>query len=195
MKKGAHISEVSAARFEAAVRESLRTFETGGDPFNVSDVIRGAKYADGALVGPNTIYAKNTRNEYVHARLLSDLKVASAKSRRKRRRTAGASGDGQRDRSAEVEFLAIGRQLVEQEGQIQQLEASLASLGHHLQRTQEETYVALVALNQLSGGGLPEVVRQLRELERKVGNASGVARLKVAGESLGAKCARLYRGP
>lgn len=194
MKSGAHISEVSSARFEAAVRKSLRTFETGDDPFTVSDVIRGAKYADGAPVGANTVYAKNTGNEYIHAKLLSDLKVASAKSKRKRR-TADASDNGHQGRSVEVEFLALGRQLVEQEGQIQELEASLVSLEHHLQRTQEETYVALVALNQLAGGGVPEVVRPLRELERKVGNAVGVARLKAAGELLGAKCARLYRSP
>lgn len=194
MKSGLHISEVSAARFESAVRSALSALTSGSERFSVSDVIRSARYPDGSSVGMNTIYARNTNNEYVHAKLLSDLKIASAKS--KKRRSAKPSGYAKVERpdpSDRVELPALGRQLIEQESRIRELESALASMGHRLQRSQEVAYVALVALSHLVEGGVLEVVRPLKELERTIGDLATQTRLRAHGESLGQKCARLSR--
>lgn len=194
MKSALHISEVSAARFESAVRSALSLLTTGSERFSVSDIVRNARYPDGSPVGMNTIYAKNTNNEYVHAKLLSDLKIASAKSKKKRSvKSAGETKDEKPSLSDRVELSALGRQLIEQESHIRELEGALASMGHRLQRSQQETYVALVALSHLVEGGVLEVVRPLKELERTIGDLATQTRLRANGESLGQKCARLSR--
>ena len=56
-----HVSEVASARFEAAVRASLKQLIEQRQVFSVTDVVASAKYDDGAKVGTTTIYAKNSK--------------------------------------------------------------------------------------------------------------------------------------
>lgn len=184
-----HVSEVSSARFEAAVTASLKELVESRQAFSVSDVIANARYEDGAKVGATTIYAKNSSGAAVHSTLLAKLKAASVASK-------------SRQGSVEVESFAasvvnaklgVFKQLVEQEGRLQEAEAAIAGLRHQLGNAQERQYVALACLNILSKGAVLDVVRPLRELEGIFDDEELVARLKDEAQALAATCGRLVR--
>ncbi len=189
MSKKKHISEVASARFAAAVTSSLKELVESRQEFIVSDVIANARYEDGTNVGSTTIYARNSKGVVVHATLLAKIKAASVAS--KRRRT-----------SVEVEVLpasvrnaklGVFKQLVEQEGRLQEAEAACAGLRHQLGNAQERQYVALACLNMLSKGAALDVVRPLRELEGIFDDDSLVTRLKEEAQALASTCGRLVR--
>ena len=161
-----HISKSASAKFAQAVNLSLQEWSGSGKVFRVADVIRTARYPDGLPVGKNTIYAKNRKNNYVHERLLSKVKAAAAKS-------ANQVGSQSRERGgagAAVVSLenAMGRQILQQEEQILQLESALVGSSHRLQHAQVQALIALEAINFLASGQLLEIVRQIRALESAI---------------------------
>jgi hypothetical protein len=186
-----HISEVSSARFETAMRDSLARLESAGEVFSISDVVRNARYADGTSVGETTIYARDSNGKRVHADLLATIKAASARSR------AAKAAKKTKLRESEESEAAVSsslrRQLVEQEGRLQELETALAAVSHHLHRAQEEQYVLLAALSHLTKGAVLDVVRPLRELEAVLGDLELVGKLKDEAGELASQCSRLLR--
>lgn len=192
MTTGRHISEVSSARFEAAVSASLARFKRGGLPFSLSDVIRDARYEDGAGVGETTIYARGPDGKRVHADLLAEIKSACARSRARMFKKGASRPGGETD--GELPSAGLRRQLVEQESRIQELESALATVSLQMRRAQEEQYVALATLNQLTKGTVLDVVRPLRVLlEAMAGRSDLVVKLAAEADGLADQCGRLVR--
>lgn len=184
-----HVSEVASARFEAAIRASLRQLIESRRAFSVSDVIAAARYEDGAKVGATTIYAKNSKGVAVHAQLLGELKAAAVASRSRQT----PSDAGVPPRAVVDAKFGVFKQLVEQEARLQEAEAASAGLRHQLGSEQEGRYVALACLNLLSKGAVLEVVRPMRELEVIFNDEELVARLQDRAQALAATCGRLVR--
>lgn len=189
MTKKMHVSEVASARFAAAVTVSLKELVESRQVFSVSAVIANAKYEDGAKVGATTIYAKNSNGKAVHAKLLAGVKAAAVASR-VRRASTGLESSPTSGPSAES---AVFKQLVEQEGRLQEAESACAGMRHQLANAQERWYVALACLNSLSKGAVLDVVRPLRELEAIFDDEKLVVRLKEEAQALAAMCGRLVR--
>lgn len=191
MKVKGHISEVSSARFVAAMTAALSRLESAGEPFLTSDVIRDARYEDGSSVGETTIYAKGIDGKRIHADLLTKIKESSSRSQKKKK--CSKSIDLVADAGNAAGVMAMRRQLIEQEGRCQELESAVAALTHQMRRAQEESYVVLATLNQLTKGAVLDVARPLRELEGVIGQRDLVAKLKDSASLLASQCQRLLR--
>lgn len=184
MSSSRHISRVSSARFEEAIREALAKIVSGGEKFDVMDVIRLAKYEDGSKVGQTTIYAKSSEGKRVHDKLLGELRAASARSRR----TGGAKAANV---GVEVESAdALRKQLVEQESRILELESALASVNLALRGAQEDGLLALLTLSGLTQGAVLRVVRPLKELEGVI-ERPVVEKIRTEAKILIGQCRRL----
>lgn len=184
-----HISKINSDKFANAVKASLDEWTRSQRDFTVADVIKSARYPDGSRVGKNTLYSKNSQNKYVHEKLLSTVKVAAARSTMSPAPRSPACREGVG--SAFDPTHAMGKQLLEQEDQILQVEAALAGANHHLQRLQEEALVIYAAMNHLSSGRLPELVRRVRILESSVGEEKRLFELLKEARSLANRCDRM----
>lgn len=184
-----HVSEVASARFEAAVRASLKQLIEQRQVFSVTDVVASAKYDDGAKVGTTTIYAKNSKGVAVHAKLLAEVKAAAVASRSRRSAVDAGVPSG----SVVHANLGVFKQLVEQEARLQQADAAIAGLRLQLANAQEGQYVALACLNALSKGAVLDVIRPMRELESIFADEELVDRLGRQAQALAATCGRLVR--
>lgn len=83
---------------------------------------------------------------------------------------------------------------MEQESRIQELESALATVSLKMRRAQDEQYVALATLNQLTNGAVLDVVRPLRVLlNAMAGKSELAAKLTAEADALADQCRRLVR--
>ena len=187
----AHISEISSALFEAAVTASLAKLVISGLKFRVIDVVRNACYESGSPVGVTTIYAKGSNGKLIHEKLLNKLKTASARSMMVSSSGPAVSADEMGETGVPYGSAGLRRQLVEQEGRIQTLEAAIATVTHQMSRAQEDQYLAFSVLSQLTTGSVIEVAHTLHKLEIVLADQELLSALKERAVTLANRCRRL----
>lgn len=194
MTSDSHISKISAERFERAVKAALAEAQKASAPFTLLDVILSAKYDDGASVGRTTLYAKGADGAYVHRKLLAKLKAASAKSKSLRHPKVCLD---EKVAFQQVERLpgmrALERQIVEQEVQVRALQSESRSRQLFVAHREDELYVALLVLDQLTKSSVLEIAKRLRELEAEIESRAVASTLRSRAADLSKQCRALLR--